>query len=166
MPKPLVIAHRGDMECAPENTLPAFASAIVKGADGIEFDVHMTLDGELIIHHFYGFGHTTNGDGLVVEKALAEIKRLDAGSWFSSTFSGLQVPTLAEVFDFGKGKIHFEVDLKGSSLPFLQKVIAEIARFNLEDDVELTTAHYALLSHAKQINPRLRTGTFFLQPPD
>ena len=51
--KPLVVARRGDVENAPENTLPAFESAISRGADGVEFDVHLSLDGELVVHHFY-----------------------------------------------------------------------------------------------------------------
>lgn len=53
---PLVVAQRGDMENAPENTLPAFKSAISKGADGIELDVHESADGELVVHHFYNLG--------------------------------------------------------------------------------------------------------------
>lgn len=166
MSKPLIIAHRGDPQSAPENTLPAFASAIEKGIDGIELDVHQTRDGALVVHHFFGLGTTTSGSGLLMEKTLAEIKQSDAGSWFSSAFAGVQVPTLAEVLDLGKGKVHFEIDLKGSSLQFLQTVIAEVERFDVEDNVELTTAHYALLYHAKRLNPRLRKGTFFNPPPD
>lgn len=166
MSKPLIVAHRGDTQNAPENTLPAFANAIKKGADGMELDVHLTQDSQLVVHHYFGLGTTTSGSGLLFEKTLAEIKQADAGSWFSSAFSGVQVPTLAEVFDLGKGKVRFEIDLKGSSLRFLQAVIREIERFGIEADVELTTAHYALLHHAKQINPGLQTGTFFNPPPD
>jgi glycerophosphoryl diester phosphodiesterase len=163
--QPLVIAHRGDLTHAPENTLAAFASAIAKGADGIELDVHPTADGELIVHHFYGLGFTNNGAGLVNETPLSELKQLDAGSWFDPTFAGETLPTLAEVFDLCKGKCRLEVDLKGADLNFLQRVIQEVTRFDLVDDVELTTAHYALLVHARRINPRLRTGTFFNPPP-
>lgn len=56
--------------------------------------------------------------------------------------------------------------MKGSGLAFLRRVVAEVVQFDLVDDVELTTAHYAVLVHAKRINPRLCTGTFFYQPPD
>ena len=164
--KPQVIAHRGDLTHAPENTLAAFASAIAKGVDGVELDVHPTADGELIVHHFYGLGFTNNGAGLVSETTLRDLKQLDAGSWFAPKFAGETLPTLAEVFDLCKGKCRLEVDMKGSSLKFLQRVIQEVERFDWVDDVELTTDHHALLVHAKRINPRLRTGTFFYQPPD
>ena len=166
MPKPLIIAHRGDTKNAPENTLPAFASAIQQGADGIELDVHWSKDEHLVVHHFFGYESPEGEYNLIFEKTLADIKGVDVGSHFSPAFSGVRAPTLAEVLDLGKGKIRFEIDLKGSSLPFLQAVIAEIERFGLEDDVELTTAHYGLLSHVKKLHPRLRTGTFFLQPPE
>jgi glycerophosphoryl diester phosphodiesterase len=164
--RPLIIAHRGDMAHAPENTLAAFASAIAKGVDGVELDVHPTADGELIVHHFYGLGFTNNGAGLVSETLLSDLKQLDAGSWFDAKFAGERLPTLAEAFDLCKGKVRLEVDMKGSGLKFLQRVIQEIERFDLVDEVELTTDHHALLVHAKRINPRLRTGTFFYQPPD
>ena len=94
------------------------------------------------------------------------MKQLDAGSWFNPKFAGEKLPTLAEVFDLCKGMCRLEVDMKGSGLKFLQRVIQEIERFDLVDEVELTTDHHALLAHAKRINPRLRTGTFFYQPPD
>lgn len=163
---PLVIAQRGDVENAPESTLPAFESAISKGADGIELDVHFSADSELVIHHFYNLGSTDNGKGLVDEHTLAQLKALDSGSWFDVKFAGESKPTLSEVFEKYKGRTRFEVDMKSSSLDFLVKVIKEIERFELVNDVELTTAHYPLLVHAKRLNPQVRIGTFFYQPPD
>ena len=164
--KPLIIARCGDVENAPENTLPAFESAISRGADGVELDVHLTVDNKLIVHHFYNLGATDNGEGLVSECTLEELKALDSGSWFDKQFIGESKPTLDEVFDLCKGRIRLEVDLKDSSLTFLNKVIDEIVKFDLLDDVELTTAHYPLLTQIKKVNPKLRTGTFFYKPPD
>lgn len=163
--KPLVIARRGDVENAPENTLPAFESAISRGADGVEFDVHLSLDGELVVHHFYNLGTTDNGQGLVSEHTLAELKALDSGGWFDPRFAGEPKPTLSEVFELCKGRTRLEIDLKESSLSFLYRVVGEVERFDLVDDVELTTAHYPLLTHAKKLVPELRTGTFFYEPP-
>jgi glycerophosphoryl diester phosphodiesterase len=164
--KPLVIARCGDSECFPENTLPAFESAIRKSANGVEFDVHLTLDNELIVHHFYNLGSSDNGTGLVGEHTLAELKSLDAGSWFSPEFAGLQKPTLAEVLELCKGKVRLEIELKDSSLNALSRVIREIEKFTLSDEVEITTAHYPLLVEVKKLNSHLSTGTFFLPPPD
>ncbi|MGE5224202.1 MAG: glycerophosphodiester phosphodiesterase [Omnitrophica WOR_2 bacterium] len=162
----MIIACRGDRENAPENTIPAFESAISRGADGVELDVHFTKDKELIVHHFYNLGATDNGSGIVGEHTLAELKALDSGGWFGEQFSGLSKPTLAEAMECCKGKIQLEIDMKDSGLDFLEKVIREVERFDLVYEVELTTAHYPLLVYAKKINPRLRTGTFFYAPEE
>jgi glycerophosphoryl diester phosphodiesterase len=164
--RPLVIARRGDAQRAPENTLPAFESAISRGADGIELDVHPTRDGALIVHHFYGLGSSDDGQGLVSEHTLAELKALDAGSWFDPRFAGQPKPTLGEVLALCAGRVRLEVDMKGSSLRFLRQVVAELERFDLLDDVELTTAHYPLLPCVSALNPALRSGTFFYEPPE
>ena len=162
----LVVACRGDREYFPENTIPAFESAISKGADGIELDVHYTTDEELVIHHFFNLGHTDNGKGIVCEQTLAELKSLDSGGWFGKQHYGVKKPTLSEVLEHCKGRIRFEIDMKDSSLEFLQRVIQEVDKFDLVNDVELTTAHYPLLVQAKKINPQIQTGTFFYEPPE
>ncbi len=164
--KPLVIARRGDVERAPENTLPAFESAITKGADGVELDVHLTRDDQLVVHHFYNLGTTDDGQGLVGEHTLAELKALDSGGWFAEQFAGEQKPTLSEVLELCGGKIKLEIDLKDSSPVFLRQVVEEVQRFALVGEVELTTAHYPLLPLATRLNGDLRTGTFFYEPPE
>lgn len=164
--KPLVIACRGDVESAPEDTLPAFESAIARGADGVELDVHATADGELVVQHFYSLGTADDGEGLVCEHTLAELKALDSGDWFDERFAGEPKPTLRQVLEVCRGRARLEVDLKGSSLGFLRQVVEEVEQLDLLDDVELTTAHYLLLTQIKEINSDLRTGAFFYEPPD
>jgi glycerophosphoryl diester phosphodiesterase len=95
--RPLVIAHRGASGTAPENTLPAFERAVQLGADMIELDVQLTRDGEVVVVHDWTLERTCDGSGLVRERSLAEIQRLDAGSWFDARFRGARVPTLGEV---------------------------------------------------------------------
>jgi glycerophosphoryl diester phosphodiesterase len=164
--KPLIVARCGDVQSAPENTLSAFEQAILKGADVLEFDVHLTQDGEVVIHHDFYLGRTDNGEGYISDYTLAELRALDAGGWFDRRFAGEKMPTLAEVLTLGKGKIRFEIDMKGSSLRFLNQLMAEITRFDALDAVELTTAHTPLLFHVKKLNPALRTGMFFYQLPE
>ncbi len=166
MNKPLIVARCGDVQTAPENTLAAFASAIARGADTIELDVHLTRDSELIVHHDFYLGRTDNSTGYIGDDMLAELKALDAGSWFDAKFAGERMPPLSEVLDLGKGKVRFEIDLKGSSLGFLKKVIDEVLRHDAVDDAELTSAHVPLLPHVKQINPAIRIGMFFYPLPD
>lgn len=92
-----VYAHRGFAARAPENTLPAFALAVQAGADGIEFDVQMTADGELVVIHDDTVDRTTDGFGSVGNLTSHELRHLDAGSWFSPQFTGVNIPTLDEV---------------------------------------------------------------------
>jgi len=162
----LVIARTGDVENAPENTRPAFESAIARGAHGVELDVHLTADGELIVHHFYGLGATDDGTRLVCEHTLAELKALDSGAWFNERFAGEPKPTLCEVFQMCKGRVGLEIDMKDTTTGFLRQVIDVVDRFELTDDVELTSPHSPLLPEVKRLNPHLRTGAFFYRPPE
>ena len=98
----LVIAHRGDSAVAPENTLPAMTAAARAGADLVEFDVQRTSDGHLVVVHDTTFARTTDvaqvfpgrADDPVGSFTLAEVRRLDAGSWLFPAYAGTRVPTL------------------------------------------------------------------------
>jgi glycerophosphoryl diester phosphodiesterase len=105
-PRPLVIAHRGYSQIAPENTLPAFKLAKTAGADMVELDYYHSKDGELVVIHDGTLDRTTDavakwgGSKIpVASKTLAELKTLDAGKWFDPQFTGTKVPTLAEALD-------------------------------------------------------------------
>src|SRR5262245_32631785 len=97
-----VIAHRGDSDVRPENTLASFASALEAGADMVELDVHLTRDGHPIVIHDPTLDRTTTGKGRVVDLTLAEIKAFSAGypARFGDAFQGERVPTLAECLGF------------------------------------------------------------------
>jgi glycerophosphoryl diester phosphodiesterase len=118
-----------------------------------------------VVHHFYNLGSSDDGRGLVGEHTLAELKALDSGGWFDEQFAGEPKPTLAEVLVLYKGRARLEIDLKDSSVGFLYQVVKEIEGFDVVDDVELTTAHYPLLTYVERLDPGLRTGTFFYEPP-
>lgn len=91
-----VISHRGAAAAAPENTLAALQLAIDQQADFVETDVRLTADGVPILIHDPRVDRTTNGKGRVAFLTSAEIRRLDAGSWFDPVFAGARVPTLEE----------------------------------------------------------------------
>ncbi|HEY2833555.1 MAG TPA: glycerophosphodiester phosphodiesterase family protein [Sporichthyaceae bacterium] len=91
----LMVGHRGNTDDAPESTLPAFAKAIERGDDGIEFDVRWTSDGHAVVMHDDLVDRTTNGHGYVTDLTESQIERLDAGSWFSPLYLGTRVPTAA-----------------------------------------------------------------------
>jgi glycerophosphoryl diester phosphodiesterase len=102
-PRPLVIGHRGNCQFAPENTLPSFESALAAGADLVELDYHLSLDGKPVVIHDSKLGRTTNAKALsgrrrlrVAQRAAAEIQTLNAGSHFDRKFAGTHVPLLSE----------------------------------------------------------------------
>lgn len=97
---PPVVGHRGARGHAPENTLASMRKAADLGARWVEFDVKLTADGELVLIHDDSVNRTTDGKGAVAAMTLAEIRKLDAGRWFSPDFSGEQVPTLDEAMQF------------------------------------------------------------------
>jgi len=80
--RPLNFGHRGAPRAAPENTMASFQKAREDGADGVELDVQLCADGELVVIHDSSVDRTTNGRGRVKELTLVELKALDAGSWF------------------------------------------------------------------------------------
>jgi glycerophosphoryl diester phosphodiesterase len=95
-PRPLVVAHRGLLHHAPENTLANFRACLELQL-GFEFDVERTKDGHLVCIHDATVERTTDGSGKVSELTLDEIHKLDAGSWFDAKFAGEKVPTVEEV---------------------------------------------------------------------
>jgi glycerophosphoryl diester phosphodiesterase len=94
-----IAAHRGDRAAAPENTVPAFESAVRSGSDFLETDVQLTADGYPVLMHDSTVDRTTNGAGNVADLTLAELRTLDAGSWYSEEFAGIQVPMFVEFLD-------------------------------------------------------------------
>lgn len=90
--KPLIVAHRGLLIHAPENTL-ANLRACLELRLGFEFDVERTKDGHVVCIHDGTLDRTTNGTGKVSEQTLEEIRQLDAGSWFDPSFAGEKVPS-------------------------------------------------------------------------
>src|SRR4051812_12709361 len=108
----LVAAHRGCSQDAPENTLAAFSRALDVGADLVEFDVHVSADGDVIVIHDDKVDRTTNGSGEVARLRTEEIKTLDAGSWFSDAYAGEPVPLLDEVLDLLKGRAVPLIEIK------------------------------------------------------
>lgn len=114
-----IYAHRGASASEPENTLAAFRRAREIGADGIELDVHVTIDRVPVVIHDRGVTRTTNGAGNIDEMTLCEIDSLDAGK-------GERVPTLDQVLDLVGGAAHVDVEIKQGGIE--REVLAVLAR--------------------------------------
>ena len=117
--EPLIVAHRGLLKHAPENTLANFRACLELRL-GFEFDVELTKDGQLVCIHDGTVNRTTNGSGTVSELTLEELRKLDAGSWFDPKFAGEKVPTIDEVLalvaEYRDNNVLIAVDLKASGV--------------------------------------------------
>jgi len=159
----LIVAHRGASGHAPENTLAAFRKAVTLGATFIETDLQLTRDTHFVAIHDETVNRTTNGQGAVHDLSLAEIRRLDAGSWFGSEFTGERVPTLEEALEFAKKHdVVFYLELKpaGSwggehALIGALRESGEIAR------TIVISFDTGILAALRKIEPTLMTGVLY-----
>ncbi len=126
----IVIAHRGLDETFPENTITAFKVALERGM-AIEIDVRGTLDNELIVLHDDTVDRTTDGNGVVANMTLAEVKQLDAGSWWDEDFAGEKIPTLMETFDavkqYGTAETSLIIEMKTLEPGSIKKICDGLA---------------------------------------
>ena len=154
LPERGVCAHRGASATHPENTLSALREAVRLGVQMIEFDLAMTKDGQLVLMHDATIDRTTNGSGRVADFTLAELQRLDAGSWHSPEHAGQHVPTFVEALNVMPANIWLNVHLKGGVQ------LAEGAAQQLHDSERLHQAFLACdraSAHAaKRIAPEIQ----------
>lgn len=158
---PLVTFHRGDCTVAPENTLPAFRSAILKGGDRIELDVQMTSDGVVVVTHDSNLKRCTGKNAKVYDLTYAEVAQLDAGRWFSSRFADTRIPTLEQVLQLCRGRIGLNVEIKPSAAtPALEAETVRLLReygFDSSNCV-ITSQSYETLHKVKALAPEYPTG--------
>lgn len=133
-PRPLVVAHRGLLRHAPENTLANFRACLELRL-GFEFDVERTKDGHLVCIHDDTVDRTTNGSGKLSEMTLAEIRKLDAGGWFDPKYAGEKVPTVEEVLElvaeYRQHDVLVAVDLKAENVA--QNVVRLAEKYGVLD---------------------------------
>jgi len=159
----LVIGHRGASGHAPENTLAAFRKAVALGATFVETDLQLSRDAHFVAIHDATVNRTTNGKGAVHDLTLAQLRNLDAGSWFGSEFSGERIPTLEEILQFSKkNDVVFYLELKpGGSWGGEHALIGA-----LRDSGELARAvaissDAALVLRLRQVEPTLMSGLLY-----
>ncbi|MGE5603242.1 MAG: glycerophosphodiester phosphodiesterase [Nitrososphaerales archaeon] len=156
--RPLVFAHRGAKRVAPENTLPAFEAAIRLGADGVELDVQYSSDGKLVIFHDLNLEKTSNGTGRLTAHTFEELRRLDAGSYFSPDFAGTQIPTPDEVLDLAKGKLLVNIELKSLEISGAKlgvDVVQTVRAHGMVDDVVISSFNPFVLRRSKLAGPEI-----------
>ena len=156
-----VFAHRGASGYAPENTLEAFELAVRMGADGVELDVHMTRDGELVVAHDEALSRVSNGLGFIRDKTVAELKRLR----FNKThpeYPNATIPTLREVYELLKPTgLEVNTELKTSRIRYEhieEKCVKLASETGMTDRVLYSSFNSASLLLIKHMEPHARVG--------
>jgi glycerophosphoryl diester phosphodiesterase len=162
--RPLNLAHRGACHAAPENTMAAFRLAAEMGADGIELDVQLCKDGEVVVIHNLAVDATADGSGQVKDLTLKEIQKLDAGSWYATAFAGERIPTLAQVLNELGPRLMLNIELKGSTF-LSQGLEAEVVRLvedaNLVHQVIVSSFNPVALWRFRRLNRFIPTGLLY-----
>jgi len=153
-------AHRGASGRAPENTLSALTLAIGLGADMAEIDVQQTADGQLVLFHDHSLERTSTGHGRLAARTAAELRELDAGSWFSPHYTGERIPTLLEAMASVRGRLDLNIELKAAVTgpDFLDRLVATIADQDFADHCVVTSFNQDLIAELIVREPDFAVG--------
>lgn len=163
--KTKVFAHRGASKYAPENTMEAFRLAYEMGADGMELDVHLTKDGELVVNHDQSIDRTSNGHGLIAEMTYEELLKYDFSYKFTDKYSHVKIPLLREVLAFVKETgMLLNIELKfnpNANDGMEEKTVALVKEFDITDQIIISSFGHNSLDKIKKISPELVTAALY-----
>ena len=178
----LNFAHRGFSEKYPENTLLAFQKAVEAGCDGIELDVQLSKDGEIVIFHDEEIGRVTGQKGFVWDYTVKELKQMDASFCWKKTEKEkkggstdkereqnqgisdeiLEIPTLREYFEtiYPSGIItNIELKTSWNTYPGIEeKVLQMIDEFDLREKIWISSFNHYSAVKFKKLAPDIKCG--------
>lgn len=165
LPRPLWFAHRGCSYRAPENTLPAFRLAREYGIPGVELDLQLTADGEIIVFHDADFSRIGAAPHPVRETPLKEIRRLDAGLHKDPGFAGTRIPTFRELLEEMAEDLLFDIELKYYAPDDVHALVAGVAElieeFRLQGRAVISSFDPRILRRAKRRMPHIPHGLIY-----
>ncbi|MCA9972798.1 MAG: glycerophosphodiester phosphodiesterase [Anaerolineales bacterium] len=164
-PAPLVIAHQGGEELRPSNTRIAFDHAVALGVDVLEMDVHATADGVLVLMHDDTVDRTTDGNGRIAEMTFADIRRLDAGAYWTAddgqTYpyrgQGIQVPSLEEIFQ-AYPDMPMNIEIKQATPSIVEPFCRLLRQYEMTDQVLVPTFHEETILEMRAACPEVATS--------
>ncbi|MBR5246391.1 MAG: glycerophosphodiester phosphodiesterase [Clostridia bacterium] len=160
---PLVLAHRGANTFAPQNTIPAFQKSVDFKADGIETDVHLCLDNEIVICHNYTIDETSNGFGRIDEMTLSQLKGYDFGSYFSKEFVGVTLPTMSELLDVVKDMALINIEIKPPQKDndLVKKVVEKIHEYGIVNNSIVSCFDPECVRQVKEFDKNVQTALLY-----
>ena len=150
-------AHRGGAAHWPENTLEAFRGGLAAGCPWIETDVHMTRDGHIVCFHDHDLRRTTNAEGPIWDRTLAELRELDAGYRFTRDGlafpfrgQGVRIPTLEEVLELDPAA-RVNLEIKQAEPPMVEALWQRIRELGVEDRVLVASEDHRLVQAFRRV---------------
>lgn len=163
-----IFAHRGASGYAPENTLEAFRLAMEQGADGMELDVHLTKDGEVVVIHDETLDRTSNGHGNVRDYTLEELKKFSFHNHMEK-YQGVQIPTLKEALNLVKNsRIKVNIELKTGIYWYEgieEKTMDIVKTIGMEDRVIYSSFNHYSIQKVLEQNSDAETAYLFSDVP-
>lgn len=160
-----IYAHRGASSTHPENTIAAFQQAAQLAITGVELDVHMTKDGEVVVIHDEKIDRTSNGTGFVKDYTLEQLRELDFGSWFDERFTGEKIPTLTEVLALFTTTTHrVNIELKSDVFMYEgleQKVLAIVKEHHMAARVIISSFDHEALQRVYTLDKNIEIAALF-----
>ena len=138
MKYPRVCAHRGFSTIAPENSMPAYGAAVAMGADEIELDLWPTKDGEIVSSHDRNLDRVSDGEGVIAERTLDELKQLDFGIKFGERFRGMKILKFEDILRKFSGHVIMNVHVKPLSYTdeyptdIMKKIVGLVRKYDCE----------------------------------
>ncbi len=161
MNQPLIWAHRGASGYMPENTILSFRKAIEQGADGIELDIQLTKDNEIVVCHDETIDRTSNGVGWLKDYTLEELKQFN----FNRTHPEVkhaEIPTMREVFELVKDtNLSINIELKTGIFDYEgieEKIIAMTHEYEMDDRVIYSSFNHYSIKRIQELLPDAKTG--------
>jgi glycerophosphoryl diester phosphodiesterase len=161
--RPYRVAHRGGAGLAPENTLAAFRLGLAHDADAVELDLHLSLDGALIVMHDADVRRTTARAGEISALTLGELRLLNAAATYKGHNPGCQrIPTLDEVLELirGRARVQIEIKLRADRrrYPGIEaKVLETIKRYDMIAEAMVISFNFPTLHTITEFEPQMQT---------
>lgn len=164
--KPFVVAHRGVMQSAPENTLRGFELALEQGAFALETDLHFTKDDQIVLHHDATLDRMTNGTGYVRDYTLAELKELQIICPKTGQLSDVTIPTLTELIELTDANVPFVLELKDPLFQdrlYARRLIDLLSQWGVLEMCAIVSFQLAHVETVEKLCPPIPTGLITLK---
>lgn len=163
---PIIIAHRGFSDEAPENSLAAFHKAIEAKSDMIELDVRLSADNVPVVFHDRRLQRTSDGNGAVNQKHSRILTEIDNGSWYSPKFSRERIPLLSDVFPLLKKDLRLNIEIKPdvvstNDVSAVEIVVNEAEKAKVLSKVLFTSFNHQMIKEISEIDETIVTGVIY-----